>query len=208
MRPLQPAIGRHCNPEFVPARAVSIIRTRDRQFSEEPTGKVGNVATPKRIESYLATATELVSWEMGKELLGKADAWLLASVRDDGSPHMCPVLALWSGDDLVFCTSSTSVKARNIGARSAVSLTGTSPAGFLVVEGNATHRTDDLLVDRAAEAYRDRFGWDPEPRNGQFHGKGAPTAGAGPFSLYLIEPRKAFAFGQVESFPPTRFLFD
>lgn len=70
----------------------------------------------------------------------------LATTRDDGRPHVAPVWFVLDGDDLVFMTSATSVKGRNLAAtgRAAVSVDDARPPySFVMVEGTVT-LSDDL----------------------------------------------------------------
>ncbi|WP_399442297.1 PPOX class F420-dependent oxidoreductase [Streptomyces sp. WAC08241] len=46
----------------------------------------------------------------------------LATVRDDGSPHVVPIWFVLDGDDVVFNTGKTTVKGRNLARDGRVSL--------------------------------------------------------------------------------------
>jgi PPOX class probable F420-dependent enzyme len=62
----------------------------------------------------------------------------LASVREDGRPHVAPVWFVLDGDDLVFMTWHESVKARNIARDARVSICVDEeipPYAYVVVEG-------------------------------------------------------------------------
>jgi PPOX class probable F420-dependent enzyme len=75
----------------------------------------------------------------------------VATIRPDGSPHVVPVWFVLDGEDIVFTTSSASIKARNLRARPAVSLCvddDQPPYGFVTVFGTAAveERPADLLM--------------------------------------------------------------
>jgi PPOX class probable F420-dependent enzyme len=75
----------------------------------------------------------------------------LATVRPDGRPHVAPIWFTVEGEDLVFNTWHTSVKARNLKADPRASLVvdyQEPPYGYVIAEG-----TVELLED-VAEARR------------------------------------------------------
>ncbi|KQZ19899.1 MULTISPECIES: PPOX class F420-dependent oxidoreductase [Streptomyces] len=64
----------------------------------------------------------------------------VATVREDGSPHIAPVWFLLDGDDLVFNTGKESVKGRNLARDGRVSVCvddDRPPFAFAVVRGTA-----------------------------------------------------------------------
>ena len=65
----------------------------------------------------------------------------LSTVRADGRPHIAPVWVLLDGDDLVFNTSKTSVKGRNLARDPRASICVDEeqpPFAFVVCEGRVT----------------------------------------------------------------------
>jgi PPOX class probable F420-dependent enzyme len=84
----------------------------------------------------------------------------LATVRADGHPHVVPVWFIVEGEDLVFNTWHTSVKARNLRADARASLVvdyQEPPYGYVMVEG-VVELIDDLdEVRRAATAIGARY---------------------------------------------------
>lgn len=69
----------------------------------------------------------------------------IASVRADGRPHVTPIWFVMDGDDLVFTTWHTTVKAANIRRDGRVSICvddQTPPFSFVIVEGIAEIRED------------------------------------------------------------------
>jgi PPOX class probable F420-dependent enzyme len=72
----------------------------------------------------------------------------LAVVRADGSPHVAPVWVDLDGDDIVFMTSSDTIKGKAILRDPRVSLCFDDerpPFSFATIAGSATTSTDDLL---------------------------------------------------------------
>ncbi|MFE0648709.1 PPOX class F420-dependent oxidoreductase [Streptomyces sp. NPDC059534] len=71
----------------------------------------------------------------------------LATVRDDGSPHVVPVWFLLDGDDLVFNTGRNTVKGRNLARDGRVSLCvddDTPPFAFVSLRGRAELSQDPV----------------------------------------------------------------
>ncbi len=65
----------------------------------------------------------------------------LATIRDDGRPHVAPVWFVLDGDDVVFTTAEDTVKAANLRADPRASLCVDDeafPYGFVVVHGRCT----------------------------------------------------------------------
>ncbi len=75
----------------------------------------------------------------------------LATVRADGRPHNVPVWFTMDGDDILFMTGESSVKAKNIQRERRVTLSvddETPPYSFVMFEGEATVENvsmDELL---------------------------------------------------------------
>jgi PPOX class probable F420-dependent enzyme len=69
----------------------------------------------------------------------------LATVREDGRPHVVPIWFVMDGDTLIFTTGENSVKARNIRRDARVALCvddETPPYAFITVEGTAAMSAD------------------------------------------------------------------
>lgn len=81
------------------------------------------------------TKAEALAFLMSKPRTGK-----LASVRQDGRPHIAPIWFIVDGDDLIFTTWYATVKAANLRADQRVSLCvddDTPPYAFVIIEGVA-----------------------------------------------------------------------
>ena len=69
----------------------------------------------------------------------------LATVRADGRPHVAPVWFVLDGEDLIFTTWHTTVKAANLRREPRVALAvddETPPFAYVLVEGTATISED------------------------------------------------------------------
>ena len=91
---------------------------------------------------------EMTADEMRAFLLGTPRTGKLATVREDGRPHIAPVWFDWDGDALIFTTWHESVKAKNIRRDPRVSLCVDDeqpPFAFVLVDGVA--RVDENAAD-------------------------------------------------------------
>jgi PPOX class probable F420-dependent enzyme len=98
-----------------------------------------------------------VSGALEERLRTERILWL-ATVRPDGRPHLVPIWFTWHAERFWICTTSSTVKARNLAVepRVAVSLEGDPP---VAAEGTATvHRPP--FPDDVAEAFVGAFDWD------------------------------------------------
>ncbi|MEQ8674353.1 MAG: PPOX class F420-dependent oxidoreductase [Aggregatilineales bacterium] len=83
---------------------------------------------------------KMTSEEIRSFLMDTARTGKLATVREDGRPHVAPIWFTMDGDDLLFNTWHESVKAKNIAHENRVSLCvdeETPPFSFVIVEGVA-----------------------------------------------------------------------
>ncbi|WP_200262349.1 PPOX class F420-dependent oxidoreductase [Streptomyces sp. HSG2] len=84
----------------------------------------------------------------------------LSTVRADGGPHVAPIWFLLDGDDLVFNTSKSSVKGRNLARDGRVALCvddDRPPFGFVVLRGRARLSEDPEEVRRWATRIGGRY---------------------------------------------------
>jgi hypothetical protein len=133
----------------------------------------------------------------------------LATVNDDGTPHVTAVGAIWLDGAFWFQTGAGTRKCGNVERRPRCSIALSIRDADVVVEGDAARVTDPDLVARAAQAWADG-GWPAEPAEG---GTGitapfnAPGQGPPPWNVYRIEPRSATVTLGVEPGGLTRFRF-
>lgn len=84
----------------------------------------------------------------------------VATVRPDGRPHVVPVWFIVEGEDVVFTTWHTSVKAQNLArdGRAAMSVDVPEPPyAYLLVEGPVTLKDDPEESRRVATAAGARY---------------------------------------------------
>ncbi len=84
----------------------------------------------------------------------------LATVRKDGRPHAVTLWYTVDGNDIVFVTSSDSVKARNLSHKAFASFTvddPNPPYGWVTLEGPVTVSDDMDLVREWAEKIAARY---------------------------------------------------
>ena len=160
-----------------------------------------------------------VSWDAVLEKLdaGSAPApdahnarttWL-ATVNEDGSPHVTPVGALWLDGAFWFQTGAGTRKGRNVARDPRCSVAVSIRDADVVVEGDAARVTDPAMVARVAKAWADN-GWPAEPDEG---GSGitapfnAPAQGPPPWNVYRIALRSAIVVLGTEPGGLTRFRF-
>jgi pyridoxine/pyridoxamine 5'-phosphate oxidase len=86
----------------------------------------------------------------------------LATVNEDGSPHVTAVGALWLDGTFWFQTGTRTRKARNVTRDPRCSIAVSINDADLVLEGDAARVTDPGAVARIAKAWADG-GWPAEP---------------------------------------------
>ena len=117
----------------------------------------------------------------------------LATVNDDGSPHVTPVGALWVDGAFWFQTGSGTRKHGNVERDPRCSVALSIRDADVVIEGEAARVTDPDAVARIAKAWADQ-GWPAEPDEtgtGITAPFNAPAQGPPPWHVYRIEPRSA-----------------
>lgn len=133
----------------------------------------------------------------------------LATVNEDGSPHVTAVGALWLDGTFWFQTGAGTRKARNVMRNPRCSLAVSIRDADVVMEGEATRVTDANTMARLAAAWADN-GWPAEP---DVSGSGltapfnAPSQGPPPWNVYRVEPRSATVVLGTEPGGLTRFRF-
>ena len=86
----------------------------------------------------------------------------LATLNEDGSPHVTAVGALWLDGTFWFQTGAGTRKASNVARDARCSISSSIRDADVVVEGDAARATDPALVARVAKAWADT-GWPAEP---------------------------------------------
>src|SRR3954463_3317501 len=162
-----------------------------------PAGEGGGVV--EKLQSGSAPAPDA---------LNSRTTWL-ATVNQDGSPHVTAVGALWVDDTFWFQTGASTRKGRNVTRDPRCSIAVSVPGADVVIEGDAARVTEPGAVARIAKAWADQ-GWPAEPDQS---GSGitapfnAPSQGPPPWNVYRIEPRSATVTLTAEPGGLTRFRF-
>jgi pyridoxine/pyridoxamine 5'-phosphate oxidase len=133
----------------------------------------------------------------------------LATVNEDGSPHVTAVGALWLEGTFWFQTGTGTRKGRNVARDPRCSVAVSIRDADVVIEGDAARVTERGALARIAKAWADN-GWPAEPDQS---GSGitapfnAPSQGPPPWNVYRIEPRSATVVSAAEPGGLTRFRF-
>lgn len=155
---------------------------------------------------YSEEGAVAVEWDVVRERLAAAELYWLTTVRPDGRPHVTPLIAVWEGEALYFCTGGEERKAKNLdGNPNCVMTTGRNDLGEgfdIVVEGAAVRVRDEEKLRRVAAAYLKKYGddWNFSVRDGDFAHEGHAAR------VYEIAPVTVFGFGKGE-FSQTRYRF-
>lgn len=72
----------------------------------------------------------------------------IATVRDDGRPHVSAIWVIRDGDEIVFTTWETSVKAKNLfrTGQAAISIDDPTDSSYVAIEGTVTIDPDPAVV--------------------------------------------------------------
>jgi nitroimidazol reductase NimA-like FMN-containing flavoprotein (pyridoxamine 5'-phosphate oxidase superfamily) len=141
-----------------------------------------------------AVATE---WEETRRMLEQAELFWISTVREDGRPHVTPLVAIWLDDAIYFATGKTEQKAVNLRANANVILTtgcNQWDGGLdIVVEGEAVRVADEELLERLAAAWKTKWDgrWRYRVNEGRFEHEGGGAA-----LVFSVAPSKIFAFSK------------
>ncbi|HEX3090430.1 MAG TPA: pyridoxamine 5'-phosphate oxidase family protein [Ilumatobacteraceae bacterium] len=133
----------------------------------------------------------------------------LATINDDGSPHVTGIGTLWVDGAFWFETGEGTRKGRNLARDPRCTLSVATEEFDLVVEGEA-HKITDAATVAAMAARWAEGGW---PASVDESGVAltaefsAPSAGPPPWFVYRMEVRVATALATVEPGGATRFRF-
>jgi nitroimidazol reductase NimA-like FMN-containing flavoprotein (pyridoxamine 5'-phosphate oxidase superfamily) len=150
------------------------------------------------------------SWAEGRRELRDAEVYWLSTVRPDGRPHVTPLLGVWTGGAVYFCTGSDERKAKNLaGDASCVLTTGRNSLtdGLdVVVEGRASAVTDAEELRQVADTYEAKYGEHLTAPRGTWFGLG-DVIRHGDALVYRVAPSTAFGFQKGTQFSQTRWRF-
>src|SRR4051794_8445645 len=142
------------------------------------------------------------------DAVNRRTTWL-ATVNEDGSPHVTAVGALWLDGAFWFQTGAGTRKGRNVARDQRCSIAVSIRDADVVIEGDAARVTEPSALARITKAWADN-GWPAEPDES---GTGitapfnAPSQGPPPWNVYRIEPRAATVVSAAEPGGLTRFRF-
>jgi hypothetical protein len=102
------------------------------------------------------------------ERLGtERDAWV-STAHPARGPHQVPLWFLWDGQAVWMCTGATSVTARNVRVEPRVRLALPDSFDVVLLQGVAECFPDREVPAGPADAFTDKFGWDPRREEGPF----------------------------------------
>jgi hypothetical protein len=133
----------------------------------------------------------------------------LATVNEDGSPHVTPVGAVWLDGSFWFQTGARTRKHGNVERDPRCSIALSIRDADVVVEGHAARVTDPDVLARVANTWAEG-GWPAEPDES---GTGitapfnAPSQGPPPWHVYRIVLRSAVVALGTEPGGLSRFTF-
>jgi hypothetical protein len=133
----------------------------------------------------------------------------LATINDDGSPHVTGIGALWVDGAFWFETGERTRKGRNLARDPRCTLSLATQEFDLVVEGDAS-RVSDPAVVAAMAARWNAAGW---PARVDDTGLAltadfsAPSAGRPPWTVYRLDARRATALQAAEPGGATAWSF-
>lgn len=134
-------------------------------------------------------------WSTIVETIAASRNYWVSSTRPDGRPHAAPVWGVVVDGVLCFSTGGTSVKGRNLAARSDVFVHLESGDDVVMLEGAVEPITDPAALAAFVEAYDVKYQVRPEP--------------GGDDPIYAVRPRVAYTWEE-RDFPntATRWRFE
>jgi general stress protein 26 len=142
--------------------------------------------------------SEPTDWVSTLRTLEAAELFWLSTVREDGRPHVTPLVAVWDQDRLHFCTGPEEQKALNLQHHPHVVLTtgcNTWDDGLdVMLEGKAVQVTDQDTLSRLAQAWMAK--WDGRWRFEVGEDSFLHPGGHGRALVFAVAPDKVLAFGK------------
>jgi predicted pyridoxine 5'-phosphate oxidase superfamily flavin-nucleotide-binding protein len=113
-----------------------------------------------RFSDPAAVATE---WDQTRRVLETAELFWITTVRDDGRPHVTPLVAVWLDGAIHFSTGATEQKAVNLRG---------NPHVILTTGCNNRDRGLDVVVEGDAVQVATTRGSNASPKRGRQSGTG------------------------------------
>ncbi len=154
-----------------------------------------------KLDTRFSEASEAVGWQQVSDALAAAELYWLTTVREDGRPHITPLVGAWVDDGFVFCTGPEEQKAQNLNHCTSVAVTtgvNTWNDGLdVVVEGAAERVTGLERLTKLADVIREKYhgDWDFTPVEDGF----GHTDDAGDSHIahvFRVPPAKVLAFAK------------
>ena len=98
-------------------------------------------------------------WRAIEARLGRELNIWMATVRDDGRPHLVPMWFVWLAERLYFCTGKHSQKFNNLLDNQNVALALPDTGSVVIIEGEA-HTADRDTTETLAEYFYNKYEWD------------------------------------------------
>lgn len=149
-------------------------------------------------------------WSRPRDLLATATpvTFFLGTSRPDGRPHSAGIGAAWLDGDFYFTSGPGTLKARNLAANPACTISVRLEGIDLVIEGDAARDVDASTLEQVASRYREG-GWPAEVEGDGFTASfSAPSAGPPPWHLYRFGFHTAFGVTTTEPYGATRWRFN
>jgi pyridoxine/pyridoxamine 5'-phosphate oxidase len=138
---------------------------------------------------------------------GRGRTSWLATADTAGRPHLAAVGALWVDDRFYFTSGPRTRKSRNLAANPKCAVSVSLDDVDVVVEGKARKVTDMPMLERVASLYA-ALGWPARADSGAITAEfSAPSAGPGPWDLYMVIPIVAVGVATKEPHGATRWRF-
>jgi nitroimidazol reductase NimA-like FMN-containing flavoprotein (pyridoxamine 5'-phosphate oxidase superfamily) len=135
-------------------------------------------------------------WAMAEAALREAELYWITTVRQDGRPHVTPLVGVWHEGAFAFCTGFGEQKAHNLAGNAHVAVTtgrNTWAQGLdVVVEGSAERVLGADRLRAVADAFREKYGsdWDFESDDAVFE------PGNNPAEVFSVRPSKVLSFAK------------
>jgi PPOX class probable F420-dependent enzyme len=133
----------------------------------------------------------------------------LATIDEDGSPHVTGIGAMWAEGTFWFETGEHTRKGRNLARDPRCSVSVATHEFDLTVEGTAELVEDPAVVARLVALFvADGWPCEVDASGTRLTAEySAPSAGAPPWALYRVDPTSAMALRTVEPGGATRWRF-
>jgi general stress protein 26 len=141
---------------------------------------------------------EATGWDETVRALEGAELFWVSTVRNDGRPHVTPLVAVWLDGAIHFSTGTGEQKAVNVGGNPHVTLTtgcNRWDVGFdIVVEGDAVPVTDQTMLQRLAQVWATKWDgrWQWRVGDGCLHHAGADER----VLVFSVRPEKVLVFAK------------